>query len=295
VDGLFSVGGRRTWYTADLHLGHERIIELCGRPFESVSAMNEAIITRWNERVEPGDTVWVLGDVALGPIEESLALVGRLNGHLLLVAGNHDRCFAGYGPAKQRIGWVERYRAAGFQEVVTGVAIAGRGHPIRHALRREFGGPMVERVVLSHFPRTGESMPGRTDRYAEFRPPVGKKSDEWLLHGHVHNGWTINGRQINVGVDVWDFAPVPAEEICDIIAEGMPDCTCPEGETDALSTLRVAGVHSMGEPGCILNGGPRDRDRIDDQSDFGDDTGVEHRTGWPDLLDIAARSTTAPA
>lgn len=282
VDGLFNAYGRRTWYTADLHLGHERIIELCARPFDSVAEMNEAIITRWNERVEPADTVWVLGDVALGPIEDSLALVSRLHGHLILVAGNHDRCFAGYGSVKQRIGWVERYRTAGFTDVVTGVAIAGRGHPVRHALRREFGGPMVQRVALSHFPRSGESTAGRADRFADYRPPVGKKADEWLLHGHVHNGWTINGRQINVGVDVWDFAPVPAEEICAIIADGMPDCTCPEGEV-----VGGKGAHSMGEPGCVLNGGPHER--IDDRSDRGDDIGVEHRTGWPDLVGIAAR------
>jgi calcineurin-like phosphoesterase family protein len=286
MDGLFVAHSRRTWYTADLHLGHERIIELCDRPFSSVAEMNEAIIARWNERVEPGDTVWVLGDVALGPIEESLALVSRLKGHKILLGGNHDRLFAGYGPAKQRIGWVERYRAAGFMDVVTGVAIAGRGHPVRHALRREFGGPMVERVALSHFPRTGESETGRADRFEQYRPPhaKGKQVDEWLLHGHVHNRWTINDRQINVGVDVWDFAPVPAEEICAILTEGMPDCTCATGEASG-----GAGVHTMGAPGCELNGGRREQ--YVDQSGPDSDTDVEHRSGWPDLLAFAPQAT----
>lgn len=289
MDGLFAASGRNTWYTADLHLGHERIIELCARPFSSVTEMNEAIITRWNERVEPEDTVWVLGDVALGPIEESLGLISRLNGYLILVAGNHDRCFAGYGTARQRAGWVERYRAAGFRGVATGAAIAtGRGQPLRHALRREFGGPVVECVTLSHFPRWGEPTFGRPDRFAQYRPPAAKGADQWLLHGHVHNRWTINGRQINVGVDVWDFAPVSASEICSIITDGMPDCTCAEGES-----LRGRGVHSLGEPGCALNGGPGDRD--DDQPDSGDNAGVEHHVGWPDLLGVAARSASPSA
>lgn len=284
MDGLFAVGGRRTWYTADPHLGHANIIDYCARPFATVTEMNETIITRWNERVEPDDTVWVLGDVALGPIEESLALVSRLNGYLMLVAGNHDRCFAGYGTVGQRAGWVERYRAAGFSAVMTGMAIANGGHPLRHALRREFGGPMVERVVLSHFPRSGDSVAGRADRFAPYRPPAAKRGpDEWLLHGHVHNRWTINSRQINVGMDVWDFAPVPASDICALITDGMPDCTCPDGES-----LHGKGVHALGEPGCALNGGPRDRS--DHQPDPGDDAGVEHCAGWPDLLGVATRS-----
>lgn len=289
MDGLFAAGGRRTWYTADLHLGHTRIIDLCNRPFATVTEMNETIIFRWNERVEPDDTVWVLGDVALGSIEESLALVSRLNGYLILVAGNHDRCFASRGTAKQQAEWVQRYRAAGFASVVTGAAIANGGQPLRHALRQEFGGPMIEQVTLSHFPRTGESNPDRADRFAAYRPPVARKGpDEWLLHGHVHNRWTINGRQINVGVDVWDFAPVPASDICSIIADGLPDCTCVEGEV-----LRGKGVHTLGEPGCVLNGGPRDR--VDDEPDPGERADVEHHAGWPDLLDAAARTASSPA
>lgn len=283
MDGLFAASRRRTWYTADLHLGHERIIELCGRPFDSVTEMNEAIITRWNERVEPGDTVWVLGDVALGPIEHSLALVPRLHGHKILVAGNHDRCFAGYKVA-QRLGWVERYRAAGFSGIVTGMAIAGpRGLPLRHALRREFGESPLAQVLLSHFPREGESGE-REDRYREYRPPGNKKGvATWLLHGHVHNAWTVKDHQINVGVDVWDFAPVPAETVCAIITDGMPDCTCRDGES-----LDGTGVHSMGAPGCVLNGGPRDR--VGNRVDHSGDGAVQHHGGWPDLVGLAAQT-----
>jgi hypothetical protein len=41
-----------TWFTADLHLGHRNIISYCDRPFESVGAMNRALIARWNEAVD---------------------------------------------------------------------------------------------------------------------------------------------------------------------------------------------------------------------------------------------------
>ena len=80
--------------------------------------MNQALIERWNDSVHSDDTVWVLGDVALGRIDETLALVGGLNGRKLLLAGNHDRCWAGHG--RRAEGWTERYLAAGFAEVHQG-------------------------------------------------------------------------------------------------------------------------------------------------------------------------------
>lgn len=82
-----------TFYTSDTHFGHERILELCERPFSDVTRMNEALIERWNNVVQPEDTVYHLGDVALGKIAESLPLISRLNGYKILVLGNHDRPF----------------------------------------------------------------------------------------------------------------------------------------------------------------------------------------------------------
>lgn len=256
---------RQTWFTADLHLGHENIIRSCGRPFATVDEMNRTIIERWNERVDPQDTVWVLGDFAMGSIKDTLLLVDQLHGHKVLVAGNHDRCFHGYKKSRdpdrthtpaELAAWVERYREAGFASVVTGAAMLKRtGRPVTTRLRPEFvsigrGNQMVPDppdaplVQLSHFPRAGESRPDYPDRYVRYRPrPAGgRKPDPWLVHGHVHNGWTTNGRQVNVGVDVWDFAPVSAETLISVITEGMPPCSC-SGES-----------HRMGTPGCALNG-----------------------------------------
>jgi calcineurin-like phosphoesterase family protein len=245
-DGLFAVRGGATWFTADLHLGHERIIELCARPFGSLGEMHDALIDNWNSRVEDRDTVWVLGDVALGPIEESLALVSRLNGHKILVAGNHDRCFAGYNTGSKLAEWVSRYQAAGFRSVVTGRAIARSGLPIWHPLRAQRNGTLAASVVLSHFPRSGESRLDREDRFAAYRPRPhrGRGAKPWVLHGHVHNGWTLYEQQINVGVDVWDFAPVHAETLIDLIERGLPPCQCTGTE------------HMSGAPGCAINGGP---------------------------------------
>ena len=34
----------KVWYTADMHFGHARIIELCGRPFVLVVEMDRAMM-----------------------------------------------------------------------------------------------------------------------------------------------------------------------------------------------------------------------------------------------------------
>lgn len=101
----------RRWFTADLHFGHRNIARYTGRPFsdtdEGVEQMNAAFIELWNQWVGPDDEVWVLGDVAMGRINDSLELVRKLNGRLHLVACNHDRCW----PIEPIHGMARRWRS----------------------------------------------------------------------------------------------------------------------------------------------------------------------------------------
>lgn len=53
--------------------------------------MDAELIRRGNQAVAPTDVVLHLGDVALGPIAESLPLTAQLHGRKFLVPGNHDR------------------------------------------------------------------------------------------------------------------------------------------------------------------------------------------------------------
>lgn len=180
----------RRWFTADLHLGHANIIRYCQRPFADAATMNAELIRRWNETVDDADEVWVLGDVALGTIAETLPLVSELAGRKVLVPGNHDRCWAGHGPKSAE--WVPRYHEAGFDAILQGVVPLdflqdGVGHPAR----------------ACHFPIEGDSQD--EDRFDAFRPTP---APGWLLHGHVHTRWRRNGDQLNVGCDVWDYRPV---------------------------------------------------------------------------------------
>ncbi len=167
------------WFTADLHLGHTGVLKW--RPqFSTLDEMHGEIIKRWNDVVSDSDEVWVLGDVALR--WSALPLMDSLKGTKHLVAGNHDACHPRHHDHAKRL---HRYLQH-FESV--------------HL--------MVESddIVLSHFPYSGDHT--REDRFAEWRPVDEGKI---LLHGHVHDAWCVKGRQINVGVDVWDFAPVTAE------------------------------------------------------------------------------------
>ena len=163
------------WFTADLHLGHANIIDYSNRPFADADSMNRALVEGWNETVDAGDDVWVLGDFALGKIADTLPMVAELRGRKILLAGNHDRCRAGHRGATT---WTERYIDAGFAEVHQGTVQLRIG---------------ARSVSACHFPYRGDSHDN--DRFSEHRPA---DNGDWLLHGHVHDRWRQRGRMINV-------------------------------------------------------------------------------------------------
>jgi calcineurin-like phosphoesterase family protein len=194
-----------TFFTSDTHFSHARIIDLCNRPFGSVTEMNEMLVHNWNALVRPDDTVYHLGDVALGPIEDSLKYIQRLNGYKILVVGNHDRMFPPMAKNKpEKIAhWELRYIQAGFEEILPD-----------HVAQFSKGEYQFE---LSHFPYSGDSH--GEERYREFR-----KEDKGvpLIHGHTHENKRFSRSrrgtpQIHVGVDAWDFAPVSLQAVIDVL------------------------------------------------------------------------------
>lgn len=96
------------WLTSDTHFNHANIIRYCARPFANAHEMNEVLIARWNEVVRPEDTVYHLGDVAFGSVEQGQRIVERLHGSKVLVLGNHDRSAKqmremGFGAVEKRL------------------------------------------------------------------------------------------------------------------------------------------------------------------------------------------------
>ena len=96
------------YFIADTHFNHVNIIKYCNRPFKNTDEMNEYIIKRWNSIVKETDTVYHLGDVGFGSLQEVKSLVERLNGRKILLRGNHD--FKIRVNTWKEIGFVEVYK-----------------------------------------------------------------------------------------------------------------------------------------------------------------------------------------
>ena len=78
-----------TWFTSDWHLGHKNIIKYCNRPFKTVEEMNKTIIDNFNNKVNPGDIIFFLGDFSF---DDSFyrKYQDLLNGNWIFIRGNHD-------------------------------------------------------------------------------------------------------------------------------------------------------------------------------------------------------------
>ena len=113
------------FFTSDTHFGHGGALGLYRRPFASVSAMNEALVERWNETVGPGDVVWHLGDFAIRQRPEVVEeLLARLNGRKHLVDGNNDP------PATRKLdGWESEQPYA--EIAVDGISLVLCHYPFR--------------------------------------------------------------------------------------------------------------------------------------------------------------------
>ena len=79
------------FFTSDLHFGHKNIIRFDNRPFFSVEEMDKTLIENWNRKVSEDDTVYILGDISWYNDEKTTEIFAGLNGHKILIKGNHDR------------------------------------------------------------------------------------------------------------------------------------------------------------------------------------------------------------
>ena len=204
--GPGSVVDMTRWWSSDQHFGHTNIIRYCGRPFVDTDAMAAAMVDRWNDVVADSDEVWMLGDLVMNQLLVNLAAhVARLKGRKILVPGNHDACWQGHRKGPRQV--PAYYEIGGIAHIIddpSPVVIAG------------------QQLRISHFPYLIDTH--HDLRYIEHRPD---DDGGWLLHGHIHEKWRQNGRQINVGVDAWDFAPVSDDTISEMIHAGPAHIDCP--------------------------------------------------------------------
>jgi calcineurin-like phosphoesterase family protein len=69
--------------------------------------MNEALIDAWNSRVGHVDEVYHLGDVSFMNTKATKEILGRLNGKIYLLLGNHDKGIR--GEVAKRFEWIKHY------------------------------------------------------------------------------------------------------------------------------------------------------------------------------------------
>lgn len=83
------------YYIGDLHLFNRNQTDegrnYDGRPFATIEEMNEYIFEHWNAKINNGDTVYCLGDMAMrGKGDALISLVAQFKGKKILLRGNHD-------------------------------------------------------------------------------------------------------------------------------------------------------------------------------------------------------------
>lgn len=163
------------YYTSDLHFGHENIIKMCNRPFESIDEMDEALIKNWNTTVHNNDTVYIMGDLFFKAEKPLAAYLSRLKGKKHLILGNHDKTWVG-----------DRELHAYFEEI-TRLTVINTGAGL---------------ATLCHFPMM--DFEGRYLVHGHIH--ANTDQEYWDL-------LKSSDRTLNAGVDVNGYRPVSFEEL----------------------------------------------------------------------------------
>lgn len=171
------------YFTSDTHFGHGNIIDYENRPFATTDDMDALLIHNVNKRVKPADTLYHLGDFAVGQGRHKVSCIKQVLSriacdHVHLVLGNHD-------PKDSR-----SLLDCGFASVSQIFDVSCNGY----------------RFVLCHYP---------------FLEWPGFYRGSYHLHGHVHEDGSYNFdmrdkhhiRRHDVGVDANRYAPVSVDEI----------------------------------------------------------------------------------
>ncbi|MDR2339806.1 MAG: metallophosphoesterase [Deltaproteobacteria bacterium] len=169
------------YFTADTHFGHNEIIKLCDRPFESAEEMDESMVKNWNERVQESDTVVIVGDFIHKSTHSPEYYLERLKGRKRLVIGNHDHK------------WMPRCDLSKYFDNV------GNYEEIEDST-------IKNRIIISHYPMMSWNR---------------QNKGSYMVHGHIHNTTDAPffpllcslERLLNAGVEINDYMPVSFEEL----------------------------------------------------------------------------------
>ena len=164
----------KIYFTSDTHFGHTNIIRYCGRPFETKEEHDRVLIENWNNKVQPQDVVYHLGDFGFGTPDDLRKIAARLQGKIHFIRGNHD---------KPTILDVIGGRFASIKDV--------------SIIYPRYDDKKIT-IFLSHYAH---------------RTWFKSNHGSWHLWGHSHNNLPPHGLSFDVGVDVWNFEPISLEEV----------------------------------------------------------------------------------
>lgn len=166
------------YFTSDLHLGHANIIRHCGRPFENVSEMDDALIDNWNMRVHRDDIIYIVGDLIFRAKNPEYYLE-RLKGKKHLITGNHDKQWIKHVDIGKHF-----FSVTSFQEI-------GDGN---------------HKITLCHYPMMSWNGMNRGSYLIFGHIHNNTNGTYWPLLKTMTNA-------LNAGVDINGFIPVTFEEL----------------------------------------------------------------------------------
>jgi calcineurin-like phosphoesterase family protein len=193
------------WFTADLHFGHPKIVDICNRPvYLSDKVLNESGVNQkdvsdptykrlineahneWlvkeviNKYVRKKDTLYILGDVSMRDKIVTDKFLDRLNGDKRLIVGNHDRNIH----KSTRFGEITLIKDFNFSRKNPDINI---------------------HIVLCHYPMLSWNR---------------RVYGAWHLFGHVHGRNPGVGRSHDIGLDNKDnlWKPMNLYEVCHLMA-----------------------------------------------------------------------------
>lgn len=160
------------YFSADLHFFHHTASELRG--FSDKLLMNEVLVTNWNATVPASATVILLGDISFGNTSDTVEILNRLNGTLILVRGNHDKN-------------IKAKAAERFSEIYDYLEVDVVAEDMSK-----------QRIVMLHY---------------AMRVWNKSHYGAWHLYGHSHGSLRGVGKSMDVGVDANFLSPVAFSEV----------------------------------------------------------------------------------
>lgn len=209
-----------TYFTADPHVSHQRILELTqrGKKFSSIQEHDEYIVARINERVGSEDQLYIIGDV--GKKRDVNWLLDNLKVRdVRLAPGNHDENECSMQFLRHSFKVVE--------------------HILEHKFKDKNG--VGHRMVMCHYP------------FLVFNQSF---RGGYMLHGHVHRNlnpyykqFLPHARTLDVGIDsafefLGDYVPFSEQEVIDILSKRR-------GHSPDVNRFIVQDVLTNKHDGCI--------------------------------------------